>query len=179
MAKLIRAGAWRRLERPYTRKSKYRSKAFVRSVPTNKVVKFEMGLLSSPLPLVVTLHSDVDIQIRHNALESARKSANRLLETKLGRNAYKFKIRVYPHHILRNNPLASGAGADRMSTGMKMSFGKAVGIAARVYKGQVIMEVCCNAKDLALAKLALTRARHKFPAGGYLKVNDNPAYVKA
>ena len=177
MAKMIRASAWRRLERPYTRKSKYRSKAFIRSVPTNKVVKFEMGLLSKPLPLIVTLNSAVDIQIRHNALESARKSANRLLETKLGRNGYKLKIRVYPHHVLRNNPLASGAGADRMSTGMKMSFGKAVGIAARVYKNQTIMEVHCNEKDLALAKLALTRARHKFPAGGSLSVEKNPAYT--
>lgn len=178
MAKLIRAGAWRRLERPYTRKSKYRSKAFVRAVPANKIVKFEMGQLSKPFPMVVRLHSDVDIQIRHNALESARKSANRLLETKLGKQGFKLKIRVYPHHILRNNPLASGAGADRMSTGMKMSFGKAVGIAARVHKDQPIMEVYCEPKNIKLAKLALTRARHKFPAGGYLDVQNNPLFVE-
>jgi large subunit ribosomal protein L10e len=178
MAKLIRAGAWRRLERPYTRKSKYRSKAFVRSIPTNKVVKFEMGELTKELPMIVRLHSAVDIQLRHNALEAARKSANRLLEMKLGKTAYRLKFRVYPHHILRNNPLASGAGADRMSTGMKMSFGKAVGIAARVHKNQPILEVHCHKKDLALAKLALTRARHKFPAGGFLNVEENPRYEK-
>lgn len=176
MAKLIRAGAWRRLERPYTRKSKYRSKAFVRAVPTNKVVKFEMGELTRELPMIVRLHSAVDIQLRHNSLESARKSANRLLELTLGKKAYRLKFRVYPHHILRNNPLASGAGADRMSTGMKMSFGKAVGIAARVHKGQPILEVHCFKKDLATAKLALTRARHKFPSGGFLEVEENPRY---
>ena len=175
MAKLIRACAWRRLERPYTRKSKYRSKAFVRAVPTNKVVKFEMGNLSKEFPYVVRLNSAVDVQIRHNALESARKSANRVLEMKLGRGAYRLKFRVYPHHILRNNPLASGAGADRMSTGMKMSFGKAVGLAARVHKGQPILEVHCNKKDLSLAKKALTRARHKFPAGGSLEVVEPAA----
>ncbi|MCF7799334.1 50S ribosomal protein L16 [Candidatus Woesearchaeota archaeon] len=174
MAKLIRAGAWRRLERPYTRKSKYRSKAFVRAVPANKVVKWEMGNLQAAFPVVVRLHSAVDIQLRHNALESARKSANRLLETKLGRMGYKLKFRVYPHHILRNNPLASGAGADRMSTGMKMSFGKAVGLAARVHKGQPILEVHCYKKDVPLAKTALARARHKFPAGGYVDVEDMP-----
>lgn len=178
MAKLIRAGAWRRLERPYTRKSKYRSKAFVRAVPTNKVVKFEMGDLTREFPFIVRLHSSVDIQLRHNALESARKSANRLLEMQLGKKAYKLKFRVYPHHILRNNPLASGAGADRMSTGMKMSFGKAVGIAARVHKGQPILEVHCNKKDLALAKTALTRARHKFPSGGFLEVEENARFEK-
>lgn len=176
MAKLIRAGAWRRLERPYTRKSKYRSKAFVRAVPTNKVVKFEMGELNNVFPMVVRLNSAVDIQLRHNSLESARKSANRLLETRLGKKGYKLKFRVYPHHILRNNPLASGAGADRMSTGMKMSFGKAVGIAARVHKGQPVLEVCCAKKDIATAKLALTRARHKFPAGGTLEVEANPMF---
>jgi large subunit ribosomal protein L10e len=135
-----------------------------------------MGELSKPLPFVVTLNSAVDIQLRHNSLESARKSANRLLETRLGKSGYKLKFRVYPHHILRNNPLASGAGADRMSTGMKMSFGKAVGIAAQVHKGQPILEVCCAEKDLATAKLALTRARHKFPAGGFLEVMPNPMF---
>ncbi len=170
MAKLIRACAWRRLERPYTRKSKYRSKAFVRAVPTNKVVKYEMGDLSTKFPFVVRLHSAVDIQLRHNAMEAARKSANRCLETRLGRKQFRLKFRQYPHHILRNNPLASGAGADRMSTGMKMSFGKAVGIAARVHKDKPILEVHCREKDIPVAKLALTRARHKFPSGGYLRV---------
>lgn len=174
MAKLIRAGAWRRLERPYTRKSKYRSKAFVRAVPVSKVVKWEMGNLRHTFPVILRLHSSVDIQLRHNALESARKSSNRLLETKLGRAGYKLKFRIYPHHILRNNPLASGAGADRMSTGMKRSFGKAVGIAARVHKGQPIFEVHCNKKDVAVAKLALDRARHKLPSGGYVQTETNP-----
>ncbi len=173
MAKLIRACAWRRLERPYTRKSKYRSKAFVRAVPANKVVKWEMGNLQTEFPVIVRLHSAVDIQLRHNALEAARKSSNRLLEMTLGRSGYKLKFRVYPHHILRNNPLASGAGADRMSTGMKMSFGKAVGIAAQVHKDQPILEVHCQRKDIALAKTALARARHKFPAGGYIQVEEN------
>ncbi len=54
---------------------------------------------------------------------------------------YKFKIKVYPHHHIRENPLASGAGADRMSTGMKKSFGKVIGLAARVKEGQEVMEV--------------------------------------
>ncbi|MGE0793421.1 MAG: 50S ribosomal protein L16 [Candidatus Woesearchaeota archaeon] len=170
MAKTIRACAWRRLERPYTRKSKYRAKSFVRSVPANKIVKFEMGNTSKEFEYVVSLRSDVDIQIRHNALEAGRKSANRKLETALTRKGYKLKIAVYPHHILRNNPLASGAGADRMSTGMKMSFGKAVGIAARVMKGQKIIEAHVDEKDIALAKKAMTLARHKFPRGGYIDV---------
>ena len=131
-----------------------------------------MGDTSRKFPFVVRLHSAVDIQLRHNSLESARKSANRYLELGLGKKQYKLKYRVYPHHILRNNPLASGAGADRMSTGMKMSFGKAVGIAAQVHKDQPILEVHCEKKDIKAAKIALTRARHKFPNGGYLAVEE-------
>ncbi|MGM5481505.1 MAG: 50S ribosomal protein L16 [Nanobdellota archaeon] len=179
MAKQIRAGAWRRLERPYTRKSKYRSKAFVRAVPTNKIVKYEMGNLSKEFPYVVRLHSSSDIQIRHNALESARKTANRALDLGIGRTSYKFKFRVYPHHILRNNPLASGAGADRMSTGMQMSFGKPVGVAAQLREGQPIMEVHCNKRGIPAAKKALSRARKKFPCSGYVLVEEDTKAIKA
>ena len=53
-------------------------------------------------------------------------------------------IRIYPHHIMRENPLATGAGADRMSTGMKKSFGKTIGVAARVHKGQTLVTVNVN-----------------------------------
>ena len=38
--------------------------------------------------------------------------------------------------------------------------------------GQPILEVHCNNKNIAAAKIALTRARHKFPKGGYLLVED-------
>ena len=158
----MRAVAWRRLERPYTRKSKYRKKAFVRAVPNNKIVKYVMGNQKKEYSYEVSLRSKVDIQIRHNALESARKTTNRLLETKAPLN-YRLRIKVYPHHILRNNPLAAGAGADRMSTGMSHSFGKAVGIAARVKKGQTIMDVAVNKDKLNIAKAALDRARKKMP----------------
>ncbi len=162
MAKLRKASAYRKVERPYTRKSKYRAKSFVRANPHNLVVKFDMGNPKKTFPHVVQLVCKEPVQIRHNALEAARKSANKLLETKLGKNAYHFKIKSYPHHVLRENPLASGAGADRMSTGMKMSFGKSIGLAAQVKKGQAILEVHCEEKDLPTAQLACKRANHKF-----------------
>lgn len=170
MAKTIRAVAWRKLERPYTRKSKYRKKAFVKAPPQNKIVKYEHGTSAASFAYSCTLNSKQDIQIRHNALESARKSSNRLLEKKLGRQGYYFKFRVFPHHILRNNPLAAGAGADRMSTGMKKSFGKSVGLAARIHEGQPIIEVRVNKENLEVARTALKRAQHKVPCGCSIKV---------
>ncbi len=173
MAKLIRAVAWRRLERPFTRKSKYRKHNYVRSVPTNKIVKFNMGNVREQFPVTLLLRCDRDIQIRHNALEAARQSMNRHLEKNVGKQNFFLKIRLYPHHILRNNPLAAGAGADRMSTGMSRSFGKAVGIAARVKKNQAIFEVGVKPEHVAVAKAALDRARNKIPSSATVEVIDS------
>ena len=163
MAKLRKAVAYRRIERPYTRKSKFRAKNYVRASPNNLVVKYDMGDLTKDFPAKFFLVSEADVQIRHNALEAARKTMNRTLEMKLGRSGFRLKYRVFPHHILRENPLASGAGADRMSTGMKMSFGKPIGLAAQVKKGKKIVEVSVDPKDVVIAKTALKRAASKFP----------------
>ena len=121
----------------------------------------------------LNLISKADLQIRHNALEAARQSCNRLLEKTLGKMNYYFHVRVYPHHILRENPLASGAGADRMSTGMKCSFGKAIGIAARIKKGQTILCVSTGKANIKVARTALKRAQNKFPAGCSIQVVQN------
>ena len=43
MAKLRKAVAYRKVERPYTRKSKYRQKSFVRATPNNLIVKYEVS----------------------------------------------------------------------------------------------------------------------------------------
>ncbi len=174
MAKLRKGVAYRRMERPYTRKSKYRAKSYVRANPHNLVVKYEMGDTTRTFPVSVQLRSKAALQIRHNALESARKSSNRLLEKKLGKKNYRFRIKVFPHHILRENPLASGAGADRMSTGMKMSFGKSIGLAAQVKQGQTIVEIGCEEKDLATAKLAVERANYKFACPTRIVVVKKP-----
>jgi len=164
MAKLRKAVSYRRIERPYTRKSKYRALNYVRASPNNLVVKYDMGdTKRMDFGKTFLLVSEADIQVRHNALEASRKSANRLLETKLGRNGFRFTFRVFPHHVLRENPLASGAGADRMSTGMKMSFGKPIGLAAQVRKGKPIVEVRVEPQNAAVARLALKRAASKYP----------------
>ena len=83
---------------------------------------------------------------------------------------YHLKINIYPHHILRENPLAAGAGADRMSTGMKMSFGKPIGLAAQVKKGQTLLSVNVDKENLEVAKQALKKASHKLPCSCIVKV---------
>jgi len=163
MAKLRKAICYRRLERPYTRRSKKREKNYVRGAPNSKIVMFDMGNKSAKFPYRIKLISKNDVQIRHNALESARIAVNKQLTNSIGINNYYFKIKTYPHHILRENPLAAGAGADRFQTGMSHAFGKPIGLAARVRKGQEIMYVDTNEKFINAAKKAMKQASYKFP----------------
>jgi large subunit ribosomal protein L10e len=149
--------------RPYTRKSKYRSKSYVRSTPTCKVTRFDSGGKNQGLTHRAVLYSEHDVHLRHNCIEAARITVQRALDKQLPKTDYHFRIKPYPHHHLRENPLASGAGADRMSTGMKKSFGKVIGLAAKVRKNQEVMEVWVLPKNLVKAKNALQKANFKFP----------------
>ena len=186
MARLRKFVGYRGLERPYTRKSKFNKKNFIRGgFPNLRVVKFQMGNQHADFNTLVTLHATKPLQIRHNAIEASRQTSNKHLEKNLGRSGYFLKIRFYPFHVLRENPLASGAGADRMSTGMKKSFGQFIGAAAQIRKDQILIEVRVDKKHIAVAKEALKRASAKFPctckirttaiAEGVKISNDSPA----
>jgi len=132
-------------------------------VPGSKIALFDMGNLSKAFPVSLSLVAKEACQIRHNALEAARIFANRYLVKEVGRKNFYLKIRVYPHHVLRENKIASGAGADRVSSGMRHAFGKAVGTAARVKPGQRILSVGIEEQNFADAKEALRRASYKLP----------------
>jgi large subunit ribosomal protein L10e len=165
MAKLRKGSAYNQvLKRPYTRKSKYRSKNFIRASPHSKVVRYVMGSPNKKFEYTLTLISKKELQIRHNALESARQSCNKILEARAGKSEYYLQLRKHPHHMLRENVLASGAGADRMSTGMAGSYGKVVGLAAQVHKGDEIFVCKVDKKNLATAKESLIRAKNKLPS---------------
>jgi len=173
MAKLRKFAAYRNVERPYTRRSKFKQKSFVRAIPAMNIVRFDMGNPNKQFSHTLELKSKSALQIRHNALESARQSSNKVLEAVLGKTLYHMKIMVYPHHILRENPLASGAGADRMSTGMKMSFGKSISVAARIREGQTIVRVKINKPHLKLARTALKRFSNKLPCSYSIVETEN------
>lgn len=174
MARLRKFAAYRKLERPYTRISKFRKKSFIRATPHKTIVRFDMGHPNKQFECRLELISKADLQIRHNALESARMTCNRVLEAQLGKFGYRLKIRVYPFHVLRENPLAAGAGADRFSTGMAHSFGKPISSAAQIRKGQVIFSLNVNKANLPVARTALHRALHKLPCACLIKVSETP-----
>jgi large subunit ribosomal protein L10e len=148
---------YRRIERPYTRRE------YMGGVPGSKVVHYDMGNLQAAFPVTLTLVAREPCQIRHIALEAARVAANRYLLKVAGRTNFNLKLRVYPHHVIRENKQATGAGADRVSSGMRMAFGKAVGTAAQVESGQKIFTVSVPTEFVEEAKISLHRAGHKLP----------------
>lgn len=163
MARLRKFICYRSHDKPYTRFSKYKKLSYVRARPVCKVVRFEGGEFGKKYDYRLSLVSTARIQIRDNAIEAARQSMGRLLEKTLGKTGYYMQVRMYPHHVLRENPLASGAGADRLSTGMAHSFGKPIGIAAQVNEGQPMFSVLINKENIELGMKSLKRASHKLP----------------
>ena len=63
------------------------------------------------------------------------------MEKKIGSSNYRVVVRVYPHVVLRENKQATGAGADRVSQGMRAAYGKIVSTAAEVKEGQIIISL--------------------------------------
>ena len=158
MVRLRKWIAYRKLERPYTRISKYREKSYVRMRPQSHIVRYNMGNPQAKFTHSLILRSKSDLQIRDNSIESARLTANRMLEAGATATNYYFIVRCYPHHILRENPLATGAGADRFSTGMQKAFGKP------------IFQINVNEPHLGLAKQALIRAKTKLPCACKIEI---------
>ncbi len=155
---------FRRIERPYTRISyKVKNKNFVAGAPPTKVREFEMGNRELTDYSEFRLISKNDLQIRDNALEAARVIANKYLERNVGSQNYFFKIVKYPHHVLREHPIAMGAGADRYSQGMRLAFGRPIGRAAQVFKGDTVLIVRIKKGLEEHAKIALKRAASKLP----------------
>lgn len=158
----------------YTRFSNNPSDSYITGIPGSKITHYETGNLSREFDTEVSIVSNDLIQIRHNSLEASRISANKILEKTIGVNNYRFKVKVFPHHVLRENVAASGAGADRVSQGMASPFGRPVGRAARVGKGQVVFSIYINKDENSIktAKSALHTAISKLP--GSMKIVVRP-----
>lgn len=152
------ASAYRDQDRPaYTRKE------YITGIPASRITYYERGDRKADFPIQLSLVAKEQGQIKHTALESARISANRHMEKEAGEKNYYLKLRVYPHQILRENPIALGAGADRISDGMRKSFGRPIGLAARLSPGQKIITIRTKEEFYEIAKEAMRLARMKLP----------------
>jgi len=148
----------------------YTRREYMGGVPASRITQFDLGNPNGDFPIEFTLRVKETCQIRHTALEAARITANRLLTKKAGASNFYLKIRIYPHNVLRENKLATGAGADRISSGMRAAFGKAVGTAARVHSGQPIITVRVPVSAAPAAKEAMWSAAIKLPTPCYVQV---------
>lgn len=162
----------RKPARMYTRirGQAYTRKEYMGGVPAPRIGQFDQGDLRSGFPVTLELRVKEECQIRHTALEAARISANRAMSKKAGATGFHMKVRVYPHNVLRENKLATGAGADRVSDGMRAAFGKAIGTAARVKRDQVVLTIQVHPQHIDAAKDALYRASVKLPSPCYVEI---------
>lgn len=168
MAGLRKASAYTKKKVvPFTRVSKKKSKSFVKTVPQQKIVKFTMGdevlYNEGKLPYVLTMVAQEKSQIRHNALEACRQYINKKINKALA-GQYLFKVIPFPHHIQRENKMLTGAGSDRMQTGMQLSYGKPVGKSAIVKKGsKIFLFAVANEKAVGLVRDTLRKVKPKIP----------------
>jgi len=135
---------------------------YMPGVPNVKVAKFSGGNPRGEFDVKLQMVAKRRVQIRHNALEAARIAINKKIE-ELGEDDYFLSLKVYPHVILRENKMIATAGADRLQEGMRKAFGKPVGLAARVDRGDVIFELSTKSTYLSEAEDALKTAAKKIP----------------
>jgi len=150
----INSQAWARYSLRKPRKN------FIKALPHTSLLVFKMGVDKPEYDLKLLLEAETNVQLRSNAIEAARQAANKYLERELPGN-YFMRVLTYPHNVLREKRMATGAGADRISQGMTLAFGKPTAVAARVYKGQAVFEIKIPSEKSKIGYEALRRSRSK------------------
>ena len=127
--------------RPYQyKRSSNRRREYARGGAQSKIVRFWGGAKEIPWEdweLVIGLKVNSQIQISSNTLEAIRITVNGVLSRKLGTQSYRLRVRPKPFQKYRENRMLAFAGADRVQSGMRNSFGRSTGVCARVRAGQI------------------------------------------
>jgi len=143
----------------------YIKSRYCRGVPDAKIRIFDCGAKKTScdnFPYVAHLVSDEKEQLSACALEASRVCCNKYLTKNAGKEGYHIRTRPHPYHVIRQNKMLSCAGADRLSSGMRGSYGKPMEMAARVSIGQIIVSVRSLDKNAPHVLEALRRAKFKF-----------------
>merc|ERR1712038_490744 len=150
----------------YQKNKPYPKSRFNRGVPDPKIRFYDGGKKKANwdvYPCCVHLVSKEKEQITSEALEAARIAANKYMITKAGREGFHIRVRVHPWHVVRINKMLSCAGADRLQTGMRHAYGKALCKSARVNIGDILISIRTKPENTEYAEEALRRAKFKFP----------------
>ena len=149
----------------YQKNKPYPKSRFNRGVPDPKIRIYDGGMKKAQwdrFPCCVHLVSKEKEQVTSEALEAARIAANKYMTVNAGKEGFHIRVRVHPWHVIRINKMLSCAGADRLQTGMRHAYGKAMGKAARVDIGTILMSIRTKPNFVAVAEEALRRAKFKF-----------------
>jgi len=155
----------------YQKNKPYIKSRYCRGVPDSKIRIYDVGNKKAPVdlfPFVAHLVCDEKQQISSEALEACRVAINKHLGKHVGKDGYHIRVRAHPYHVLRANKMLSCAGADRLSSGMRHSYGKPIGVAARVDIGQILLSV--RSKDASEAHVIEAIRRGKFKFAGRQKI---------
>jgi len=162
------ASMYREIDKPsYTRRE------YITGIPGSKIAQHKMGDKDADpedYDVQISLVVEEQCQIRHGSLEASRLSANRHLIKQFGEGNYKMILRKFPHQVIRENKQATGAGADRVSDGMRQAFGKIVGTAARIDRGERLFTAYCDVDQADEVKEAFRRAYNKITPSCRVKV---------
>ena len=135
---------------------------YIHSKPQTKVTRYALGDTKADYDYVVTLVADHSAEIGGSALESARITSNKVISLVTGQ-PFLIRVLAYPHEIVRAHKFMGFAGADRLSQGMRKSFGRSTDRAAKVNAGQPFLAIHTMEAGLEKAKEALRRASKKLP----------------
>lgn len=164
----------------YLNKKAYIKSRFCRACPESKIAIHDLGNRKASvelLPARINLVSNEKEHLSSEALESARIACNKYMMKTVGKDNYHMRICPQPVHILRINKMLSCAGADRLQTGMRNSFGKPYGRAARVFVGQHIINIRTKENHVENAKEALRRGKNKLPGKQIIQVSQKYGFT--
>lgn len=163
---------WNR--RPYQHKrSANHRREYARGGAQSKIQRYWGGNTNIPWEdweIVIGLKIDKQIQISSNALEAIRISVNSPLQKYVGRLNYRMRIRPKPFQKYRENRMLAFAGADRVQSGMRNSFGRSTGVCARVRAGAVIVDIASHLKNVDIIRERLRIASMKISCSGQIVV---------
>ena len=158
---------YRSWHRSYQHKrSKTHKQEYARGGAQSKIDRFWGGnkkINWKDWDIVLGLKVDDQIQVSSNALEALRVSINSILQRDLGRSNYRLRIRPKPFQKIRENRMLAFAGADRVQSGMRNSFGRTMGVCARIQAGQIICDVGTHINNLDLVRERLRIGSMKIP----------------
>ena len=165
----------------YQKNKPYPKSRFNRGVPDPKLRFYDGGRKKSywdRFPNTVHLVSKEKEQISSECLEAARIAANKYMATRTTKEGFHIRIRVHPWHVVRINKMLSCAGADRLQTGMRHAYGKALCKCARVDIGTILISIRTNPENVHHAQEALRRAKFKIAGRQMVFVSRKYGFTK-